>query len=189
MKKILAILLSIIILVIPMTISVSAAGAINADEQRILDVLRSEVKVNGKTFTVPVEYVNQSENYFKTIDVTKEQADEIIGYINRGIGILEMSKKLNATTEDLKILIKADKKEILELGKMAVAVTGGVLTYNGSTVNIKNADGKVVFDSAPIVKQTGFEVDFTVIIVAVLSVITLLCAAVVISKKNGLFEK
>lgn len=189
MKKIIAIILTVMVLVVPFTVSVAAAGAINTDEQRILDVLRTEVKVNGKTFTVPVEYVNQSENYFKTIDVTKEQADEIIGYINRGIGILEMSKKLNATTEDLKILVRADKKEILELGKKAVAVTGGVLTYNGSTVNIKNADGKTVFDSAPIVKQTGLEVDFSSIIIAAVSVITLLITAFVVSKKNGLFEK
>lgn len=188
MKKILAILLAIMVLVVPMTVCVSAAGDINANEQRILTELKKEIKINSKTFIVPKEYVNQAENYFKTIDVTEAQADEIIGYINRGVGILQTSNKVNGTT-DLKVLVKADKEEILDLGKKAVAVTGGVLTYNGSTVNIKNAAGQTVFDSAPIVKQTGTDVDFTAIIIAAVAVITLLGAAFIVSKKNGLFVK
>ena len=188
MKKILAIILAIIVLVVPMTVCVSAAGDINADEQRIITELKKEIKIGTKTFVVPKEYVNQAQNYFKTIDVTKTQADEIIGYINRGVGILQTSNKITTTT-DLKVLVKADKEEILELGKMAVAVTGGVLTYNGSTVNIKNAAGQTVFDSAPIVKQTGTDVDFTAISIAAVAIVTLLGAAFIVSKKNGLFVK
>lgn len=189
MKKILAVLLAIMILVVPMAICASAAGDINADEQRIITELKKEIKIKGNTFAIPAKYVTQAENYFKTIDVSATQADEIIGYINRGVNVLLSTTATIKGTTDLKVLPRADKEEILDCGKKAVAVTGGVLTYNGTTVNIKNAAGQQVFDSAPIIKQTGMEINFTAIIIAAVAIITLLGAAFVVSKKNGLFVK
>ncbi|MBQ1186411.1 MAG: hypothetical protein IIX54_01825 [Clostridia bacterium] len=187
MKKICAVILALVLLIVPLTISVSAAGDLNANEQKIISELKKEVKIGEKTFAVPAQYVNQAENYFKTIDVTEAQAKEILGYIAQGEKLV-VAQKITATT-DLKVLKDDVKSEILSLGQKAVAVTGGVLTYDGKNVTITDANGKVVFKNAPIIKQTGEQVDFTAIAIITLAAVTLLGASVVIAKKNALFVK
>ena len=187
MKKICAIILALVLLIVPMTVSVSAAGDLNANEQKIITELKKEVAIGDKTFVVPAQYVTQAENYFKTIDVTDAQAKEILGYIAEGEKLV-VAQKITATT-DLKVLKDDVKSKILDLGKKAVAVTGDVLTYDGKHVTITDANGKVVFKNAPIVKQTGEQVDFTAIALISLAVVTVLGASVVIAKKNALFVK
>ena len=187
MKRILTVLLAIVLLIVPMAMSVSAAGDINANEQKILEELRTELKIGNKTFAVPKEYVTEAENYFKTIDVTEAQATEIIGYIVEGEEIL-VAQNITKTT-DLKVLAPEIKKQILKLGQDAVAVTGGVLIYDGKNVVITNAAGQIVFDAAPIIKQTGAEADFTAIIIAAAAVVVLLGSAIVVAKKKALFVK
>ena len=187
MKKICSILLALVLLIIPMTITASAAGDLNANEQKILTELKKEVKIGTKSFALPKEYITEAENYFKTIDVTDQEATEILGYIAEGEELI-VAQNITGTT-DLKVLAPAVKSEILQLGKDAVAVTGGVLTYDGKTVTIRNAAGQIVFDAAPIVKQTGAEVDFTAIVLVALAVVAVLGAAIVVAKKKALFVK
>ena len=187
MKKICAIVLALALLIVPMAISVSAAGDLNANEQKIITELKNELKIGDKTFAIPKEYVTEAENYFKTIDVSEAEANEILGYIAEGEAIL-VAQNITKTT-DLKVLSPAIKQQILKLGQDAVAVTGGTLIYDGENVVIKNAAGQVVFDAAPIVKQTGAEVDFTAILLAAFAVVAVLGAAVVVAKKKALFVK
>ena len=187
MKKICSILLALVLLIVPMTISVSAAGDLNANEQKIITELKKKLEIGDKTFSIPKEYVTEAENYFKTIDVTEAQANEIIGYIVEGEEIL-VAQNITKTT-DLKVLAPEVKKQILKLGQDAVAVTGGTLVYDGENVVITNAAGQIVFDAAPIIKQTGAEVDFTAIVLAAVAVIAVLGAAVVVAKKKALFVK
>ncbi len=187
MKKICSILLALVLLIVPMTISVSAAGDLNANEQKIITELKKEVKIGNKTFAIPKEYVTEAENYFKTIDVSDVQATEILGYIADGEELI-VAQNITGTT-DLKTLPANVKDEILDLGKKAVAVTGGTLTYDGKHVVIKNAAGQIIFDAAPIVKQTGAEVDFTAIALAAAGILVVLGAAIVVAKKKALFVK
>ena len=187
MKKVFAILLVIALLVVPMSLSVSAEGAINAEEQRIMEALKSTVVVNGVEFKIPENYVTQAENYFKTCDATKAQADEIIGYIEEGKKIVKDSNVKK--TSDLKVLPQKDKQTILDLGKKACAVVNATLTYDGKNVTIvANATGDQVFDAAPIIKTTGADSDFSVMAIVVSSVVVLLGAAFVASKKLGLIK-
>lgn len=86
MKKFAAVLLAMI-LVVALAVSVSAAG-INESEQKVLDELSSKVEIGNGYYMIPTEYVNQAENYFNTIDMTPQQADEIIGYIQQGEKIM-----------------------------------------------------------------------------------------------------
>ena len=187
MKKICSILLALVLLIVPMAITASAAGDLNANEQKIITELKKEVKIGDKTFAIPKEYVTEAENYFKTIDISETQADEILGYIAEGEALI-VAQNITGTT-DLKKLPADVKDEILQLGKDAVAVTGGTLTYDGNHVVIKNAAGQIVFDAAPIVKQTGAEVDFTAIVLSALAVIAVLGAAEIVAKKKALFVK
>lgn len=188
MKKVCSILLALVLLIVPMAISVSAAGDLNANEQKIIAELSKEVTITGRTVSVPSEYVTQAKNYFKTIDVTDAQAEEILGYIAEGEKLVKSQKVVNSTTH-FNTFEPAVNSKILDLGKKAVAVTGGVLVYDGKNVTITNAEGKVVFDAAPIVKQTGAEVDFTAIVLATIAVVAILGAAIVVAKKKALFVK
>ncbi len=187
MKKLCAILIALVLVIVPMTLSVSAAGDINADEQKVLDALSGEVTANGKTFAIPTEYITQASNYFKTIDMTDGQATEIIGYINQGKEIVKAQEM--SGTVNLESFTKEDKQAILELGKKAAATTGATLTYDGEKVVVKNASNQEVFNVAAIIKQTGAEVDFTTIAIVAGSVVALLGAAIFASKKSGLFVK
>lgn len=187
MKKICSILLALVLLIVPMAMSVSADGDLNANEQKIIAELSKEIKVGDDAFAVPAEYVTQAKNYFKTIDVTDAQATEILGYIAEGEKLVT-SQKFKGTTH-FNTFDPAVNTKILDLGKKAVAVTGGILTYDGKTVTITNASNQVVFDAAPVVKQTGAEVDFTAIVLAAIAVVAMLGAAIVVSKKKALFVK
>ncbi len=187
MKKVFAILLILAILIVPMSLSVSAEGALNAEEQRILDALRGTVTVDGVEFHIPENYVTQAENYLKTHDVTKAEADEILGYIDEGKEIVKNSDLKK--TSDLKVLPQKDKEAILALGKKASAVVEATLTYDGKEVTIvANDTGATLFDAAPIVKTTGSDADFTVMAIIASSVVVLLGAAFVVSKKIGLIK-
>ena len=187
MKKLFAILLTIAILVVPMSLSVSAEGAINAEELRIMEALKGTVTVDGVEFHIPDNYVTQAENYLKTHEVTKAEADEILGYIDEGKKVVQESDLKK--TSDLKVLPQKDKEKILDLGKKASAVVEATLTYDGKEVTIvANNSGETLFDAAPIIKTTGAESDFSVIAIVASSVVVLLGAAFVASKKLGLIK-
>ncbi len=187
MKKLFAILLTIAILLIPMSLTVGAAAALNADEQRIIAALKEKVNVNGIEVKIPENYVTQAENYLKTIEVSKAQADEIIAYIAAGQEIIKDTDIKNST--DLKVLAQGHKEEILELGQKASAVVNATLTYDGKDVTIvSNETGAVLFDAAPIVKTTGADVDFSAMAVVLSSVAVILGVAFVASKKIGLLK-
>lgn len=186
MKRIIAILLSLMLIMIPMSITASAT-AINADEQRIIDCLSQKAEINGKKFIVPKNYVTQAENFLKTIDATKAQADEIISCVEDAIDILKESDLKK--TSDLKVLPYEDKAEILALGKKAAQAVDCVLIYDGKNVVVTNAAGDTVFNDAPIVKTTGAEFDYTSVVVTVAALTLIVAAAFVVSKKSGLFSK
>ncbi len=187
MKKLFAILLCIAILLVPMSLSVGAAAALNADEQRIITALKEKVTVNGVQVKIPDNYVTQAENYFKTIEVSKAQADEILGYIDEGTELIKDTNIKNTT--DLKVLAQSHKTEILDLGKKACAVVEATLTYDGKDVTIvADETGATLFDAAPIVKTTGADVDFSTMAIILSSVAVVLGVAFVASKKLGLLK-
>lgn len=186
MKKIIAMLLAVVLLLVPMSLTASAT-AINADEQRILDCLTQKAGINGATFKIPLNYITQAENYLKTVDVTKEQADEVISFLEKAIKIVKDSHITQTT--DLDVLPYEDKEIILDCGKKAAAAAGATLIYDGDHVVITNAEGVEVFNDDPIVKTTGAGVDFTTVAVSAFVVVALLSAAFVVARKKELFVK
>ena len=190
MKKIFAILLALLVLIVPCCIGASAAGAINAEEQRILDYLDQYVQLGKTKYHIPDEYIAQAKNSFLTVDINKAQADEIIGYISEGVEILKSDSRPDEEFH-LNILPPADKQKILDLGKEACEVIDQTLVYDSVehhvVITTEDASGAPVslFDSAPVIKTTGGEVNAIVIASAVLAVV--MVAAFVISKKVKLF--
>ena len=187
MKKLAIIVLAIALLIIPMSISVSAeSAAINEFEKKVLEALDENVKVGGKTFHLPQEYVTQAENFLKTIDMTEAQADEILEKIADSKEIIIENNVTSST--DLEALPTEAKQAILANGKAASAVVDAELTYNGTNVTVTH-DNTPVFEDAPIIKVTGAEVNYTAILLAAAAVITMLVAGFAVASKKGLLSK
>lgn len=151
MKKLSAILVALI-LVAATAVTAFAAG-INSHEQAVLDELRTSVTMTGGEMVIPSEYVNQAENYFNTIDMTKEESDDIIAIIKEGKTFLENSGASNIST-----LSYNQKSELLNnYGKRVVGVIDMTMTYNkvDGHLTIFDPDGNVAFSAVPYLTPTG----------------------------------
>ena len=186
MKKLFAVLLVIALLVVPMSLSASAAGTINSFEKAVLESLDENVKVDDTFFHVPQEYITQAENFLKTIDMTEAQSKTILEKIDDCKEIITAGHIKN--TSDLKVLPQAEKQKLLDNGKAAAAAVNGEFIYDGENVKVTH-NGKTVFEDAPVVKVTGAEADYTAIVLSVAGVIAVLAAAAVVARKKGLLVK
>ena len=136
--------------------SVSAEGTINASEQAILEKIQMVYTVGDREYTVPTEYVNQARNFFLTVSVTEAQSNEILGYIENGLGILDSQvQKFGAGDVNFENFDSAAKSEIFELAQKATAVLNLKLVYSGGNVTITDTAGKTVFSGAAVIKVTG----------------------------------
>lgn len=93
MKKISAILIALV-LVAATAVTAFAAG-INSSEQAVLDELKTSVAMKDGEMVIPTEFVNQAENYFNTIDMTEAQSKDIIAVIKDGKNFLKNSGASN----------------------------------------------------------------------------------------------
>ena len=118
MKKVASIFVAL--LLVAVSVVSAFAADINANEKKVLDELKTSVKMQGKDMYLPDSFVNQAENYFNTIDMTAEQADEIIAVIKSGKTQLEATGAKNIAD-----CTKTQKKELfVTLGKV-MAIVGG----------------------------------------------------------------
>ncbi len=186
MKKLAVIILAIALLIVPMSISASAEGAINEFEQKVLDAIDEHIKVDDKTFHVPDDYVVQAENFLKTIDMTEAQSKTILEKIADTKEII-VADHIHSTA-DLKVLPAAEKQKILDNGKAAAAAVNAELTYDGADVTVTYNNNEI-FSDAPIIKVTGAEVDYTATVLSVAGIVAVLVAAAAVAQKKGLLVK
>lgn len=200
MKKLVAILF-VLTLIAMLPLNAFAATGINANEQAVLDLLKSShvMGASGWDFSIPQEYVNTAENYFAgDCDMTVEEKDAIIAYIEQGKAVIKKeadSQDYKGAEYHLSEMSDKAREEVLALGQKACAEVDLKLTYlpKEKDVVITPVDSKTpVFESAPVVKTTG-EV-FTVnagVVACVIAVALVMGTAMMfgISKKNGLFVK
>ena len=191
MKRIIAIAF-VVVLALTCTLSIFAAGALNADEKRIMSALQQTVTVGNQTFGATSAQINQAKNYFlrSDVDITKEQADKAIDFINKIIAAFKAAKPSSEdATFSMADLPRETKAAILEYGQEAAAAVGLVLTYDAAdhTVLIVDNAGTTVFENDPVVKATGSDVSVGAIAVVVVLLTVLSAGAVVITKKAKLF--
>ncbi|MBQ4119622.1 MAG: hypothetical protein IJD45_04455 [Clostridia bacterium] len=194
MKKIIAVLFAVVLMLVPFAVTAGAAGALSADEQRIVDFLSDEYKIGKTDYKLPDEYINQAKNYFLTIDVNKTQADTIIAELQKAVDELKATV-LPTDDFNIKVLPQAVKEDILKAGKDACAVVGLDLSYNSATSKVEitkaaatpGAAPTVVFNDEPVIKTTGASVNVSAIILTVSALIALVAVSVVVSKKIKLF--
>lgn len=190
MKKLLSAILVVMLLVVSV-IGVNAAGDINDDEQRILDLLSTKVEAGESHVEIPKEYIAQAKAHFMTIDVTAEQAEEIVAILEEGIetgrAALEDAEHHGKHIVSLKEFAKEEKEHILECGQKACEVIDSTLTYIPSDNHVEivaNETGKTIFVDEAIVKNTGADSVAPLFAVAG-AIVVLMVAAFVIKRREA----
>ncbi len=186
MKRVFASIMCILLISL-MVVSASAAG-INENEQRVMDVLKSEVDLgqSGATYIIPENYINQAENFFLGYEMTAAQADEIIGYVQKAIDVVKSrTDMVSGDVFNLDRLPYADKKAILNYGQLACKVVGLTLIYDGTNVVItdENDNGKLYFSSEPIIKVTGAQAVVIYVAAAIAAVLLVAGITVIVRRR------
>ncbi|MER2080258.1 MAG: LPXTG cell wall anchor domain-containing protein [Ruminococcus sp.] len=156
MKKVVSIFAALLLVAISV---VSAFAAdVNANEKKVLDELKTSVKMQGTDMYLPDAFVNQAENYFNTIDMTAEQADKILEVIKFGKSQLEATGAKNIAD-----CTTAQKKELMATLVKVMAPVNGTASYDKATgeITLKSEKGEVIFKAVPtlVAKGGGKSVD------------------------------
>ena len=202
MKKLSAIIVALLLVAVS-AVSAFAAG-INDNEQKVLDELKTSVKMQGTEMYLPEAYVNQAENFFNTIDMTEDQADKVLSVIKSGKTQLEATGAKNIAD-----CTTAQKKELMTTLTKVMAPVNGTATYDKTTgeITLKSESGEVIFKAVPtlvekgsskgedvngkttdggVVKTTGASANtMTFVIIGVAAVLVIAGGAFFVIKKRG----
>ncbi len=180
MKKVLKVLSAAMlsaVVAVGASASVFAASTtgLNAAEEKVLAELHTTVEMGGIQKSLPVQYINQAEQYFiKEVDMTDAQADEVIAKINAVKAYLTSVGKSKFSD-----FTDAEIDKAVSLCNEASGVVDCTLTYNKVTrvvsVVTKGTDGKSSTTVADVrvdgkdgvVKTTGFDVPGVVAVAGV----------------------
>lgn len=162
MKKLACLMVVAVLLVVSMVPAFAASG-INEYEKKLIEYVQTAYVVDGKTITVPAEYITALENVFTNVDTTEAQYNEIKGILDEALAFVK-SKNLQ-TLED--ITETGSTKTLLAYADKALNVVGFKLSTKGSLADvdhglliITDANGKVIAELHPeVVTKTG--ADFT----------------------------
>ncbi len=182
MKKLMALVLAVVLVVslIPMGVS---ARTLTAEEKALFDELRAHIEVKDGEFHLPADVVTQGENYVASLTnaLTPAQITEIRAQVTAAIAVVKAEE-----TGVVEKWSDAAKAEILKKVDAAAKVVNctAVADAKGG-IEVKDAAGKTVVVNDELVKKTGFDAES--MIVVGLCTITVLCACAFVSKKVELF--
>ncbi len=182
MKKLMALVLALVLVVslIPMSVS---ARTLTAEEKALFDELRAHIAVADGEFYLPADVVTQGENYVASLAaaLTPAQITEIRAQVTAAIAAVKAEN-----TGEVSKWSEKTKSEILAKIDAAAKVVGctAVADAKGG-IEVKDAAGKTIVTNDQLVKKTGFGAES--MIVVGLSTITVLCAVAFVSKKVELF--
>ncbi len=144
MKKVTAILVALML--VAMTAVTAFAAGINAAEKAVLDELSTSVTMQGKEMSISADFINQTENYFNTIEMTDDESAQIIAIIKEGKNFLA-----NSGASNIADLTYAQKEQLLGYGQSAVGVLGMTMSFDktSKTLTIYAPDGSVAFSAVP----------------------------------------
>lgn len=184
MKK-MASLLIVAVLLVCMAVPAFATAGVNDYEKKLINYVETAYVVDGKTITVPQEYITALENVFASVDVTEAQYKEIKGVLDEALAYC----KANNLTKLEDITAKGATKTLLAYANKALGVVGYSVTASGSLsdkdhglLTITDANGKVVAKLHPaVITKTG--ADFTSAAFCGIAAMAVLSAAGVALKK------
>ena len=183
MKKVIAILFAVLMLS-TLCLPAFAASDINADEQRVIDVLDDVVNSKaGKKMTLKVSDINHAKNFMMRdeINLTKAQADEIIAGADKCYDIVVAS---GLETEKLTDMKDADRKALMAAANEAGAPVGVTVEYNFADDKVEfTYQGTIIATVEPTIKITG--ADYTMLFVIMGAAVVALAALAVVVKKTA----
>ena len=176
------------LLVIVAPVTASAAGAISADEQKILDALNQGVTTKeGQTFHFSATDIQQAENDLKTNNYDAATCEAVVADINAARQlVIDNSAGIKATSlEDLiRQLPKSVQDQIMNHILSAAKTLGLKVDGNGVITNTK---GQKVFvpttGGNPVVKTTGFSL--ANVAVTLIGLLSLTAVTGFMSRKKG----
>ena len=196
MKKIVVFLLILILFSIVNILSAfaDADSVITDNEKAILNKISTNIYLNGKEYSLPDAYLDQIKKYLRTVDISKEQSDEIIKQLDIGINIIK--KDISSSTIvngriDLSKMSLAAKADLLQAFSGAIAPVGlKVITNDGKNYSIIEAESRtVIYTTSPIFKLTGAEQNQnSKIIVSIVLILTAFILVLFIIQKKFIIK-
>lgn len=200
MKKIFALIIAVT-LIVTYALSVSAAGGITADEQKIIDALSKKITMaSGSITKLDDKYINKAEDYLTKADLSSVEVETILTNIDAAAEVLKKSEsktfKELSDTEKNSIVTEAQKAAQVINADLSVVKGDTADSYKVNLVFNSNstvpgytaADNVSIPVSGSIIKQTGAEGNFTAVIVGA-TVMMLGLAFVVISARKKASER
>lgn len=162
MKKLWTVFIIVLVMVIGLASTVSAASV-------------SDIVAALQAGHVPEVYIAQAESYFASHPVTSAQADQILAYVQKATTTAAGETKLSE-------LSPAQRTAIVEDITKAAQVIGLTATYDNKAITVKDSSNQVVFSvsSASAIKQTGH--DYSIVFIG-MGLILLAFAAAFVSRK------
>lgn len=183
MKKLACLMVVAVLLAVSM-IPCFAASGINDCEQKIITYVKTAYVVDGKTITVPAEYITALENVFTKVDVTESQYNEIKAILDEALAYC----KANNLTKIEDITTKNAAAALIGYANRALGVVGYHVSTQGSLTDadhglliIADAEGNVVAKLHPAIVKTG--ADYSSAAVCGAAALAVLAAAGVAAKK------
>lgn len=138
------------------------ATAITANEQAILDELKTGVTVSGDTFHVTTTDMTKAENHLKTVDLPASNCNQAISDIKEARQIIESTGIKATSGSDLQAqMIKdhnADYKKVESLYNDALIAVQANVSTDGNNVTIVDSNGNTIAgtgSNSGAVKKTG----------------------------------
>ena len=186
MKNVVCLITCLLLSVSCMSVKILAASGINAEEQKILNVLKTSVTIDGKVVSLDASYINSAENYMNSdgVDLTASQADVVITQIEAAKQVIIDNK-----ITDLKTMNKKFQDQILGYAQIAANELGLILVadYSSKSIVIKDSSGNIIFTASKVIKNTGDDYTRTLAISGAIAL--LLAGAGIIATRKGLFTK
>lgn len=184
MKKLASLMIAAVLLVC-MAVPAFAAAGINDYEKKLINYVETAYVVDGKTITVPQEYITALENVFASVDVTEAQYNEIKAVLDRALAYCKtnnLQKLEDITAKGATSALLAFANEALGVVGYKVVASGSLSDADHGLLTIMAADGTVVAKLHPaVVTKTG--ADFTAAAFCGLAAVAVLSAAGVAVKK------
>jgi hypothetical protein len=205
MKKLFALLIAVV-LVCSLVVSAGAATGITAEEKAIITALSQKIEMkSGTIVSLPDKYINQAEDYLSKAELTTQQINDILKYIDNAADVVA-----DSSAKSLSLAEVAVKEAVVKEAKDAAKVVGATLSVESIPVTgeagevVANYEAVLVFGPESTVpgytegtrielssknteiEKTGVEGSVTATVVG--SVVVLVAAAfvVVASRKKAL---
>lgn len=183
MKKFMAILLPVVLIIALLSVNANAFSGINAGEQQLLDYLKNNpvVLANGRTYVVPADYQTKSYNYLNRdeINLTADNAANALTEMKDLWAKCKTIKSANVTsmTDDEWRMVAKEMQDVANYLNLTVR-----LDLATRTISLVDRYGKVVADNAETIEKTGAS---STVAIAVVAVVSVMGCALVLNKERA----